>query len=120
MKLIRLYIDPSDANEANTRLRKAGVMTKITFVDPHNIKPSKSGAVRVGLSVVFDDQFEDAVELLENPDHVPKRIISMAEMSDIESAAPGNRFMSGKKLAGVVALIIFGLCLFGIWLLIAL
>lgn len=114
MKLIRLYVDPGDASEANTRLRKAGVMTEITFVDPHNIKPSKSGAMRIGLSVVYDDQFDDAVQLLENPDHVPKRVISAAEMNELESGGSVNRLMPGKQLAGVVALIIFGLYLLGV------
>ena len=114
MKLITLYVDPGDAHEASARLRKAGVLTKITFEDPHNIKPSKSGAMRVGLSVVFDDQFEDAIQLLENPDHVPKRVLSPAEMHEIESGRKGHRSRPGNKSAGLVALIIFGLWLLGV------
>ncbi len=114
MKLITLYVDPGDANEASARLRKAGVLTKITFEDPHNIKPSKSGAMRVGLSVVCDDQFEDAVQLLENPDHVPKRVMSLAEMSEIESGRWSHRYLPEKKSARLAALVVFGLCLLGV------
>jgi hypothetical protein len=119
MKLIRLYVDPGEAHEASERLREAGILTKITFEDPHNIKPSKSGAVRVALSVVCDDQFEDAVQLLENPDHVPKRVMSPAEMTEIESGRPSHRFIPGKKSAGLAVLIAFGLCLLGLVILMA-
>jgi len=92
MKLVTLYIDPGVATEANSRLRQAGVMTQLSVVDPHNMKPSKSGAERIALSVVFDDQFDDAVKLLENPRHVPQRKISIAEMNQIESAGRAGLF----------------------------
>ncbi len=109
MKLITLYVDPGEAQEASARLRAAGVMTRITVEDPHNIKPSKSGAKRIGLSVVFDDQFEDAVQLLKNPDHVPGRVISQAEMDEIDSGRADRRFKVGNRTASLVALIVFGL-----------
>ena len=76
MKLVTHFIDPGEASAAKSRLCEAGVMAEVTSVDPHIIHPSKSGAERIGLWVVFDDQFEDAILLLENPDHVPKRIIA--------------------------------------------
>jgi hypothetical protein len=113
MKLVTLYVDPGDAVEASTRLRQAGVMTKITMVDPHNIKPSKSGAQRVGLAVVFDDQFDDAVQLLENPDHTPKRIITSNEMHEIESSGRRSLFEQGMRLMGKPATIAIGACLLG-------
>lgn len=114
MKLVTQYVDPSDAARASLKLREAGVMTKVTFVDPHNIKPSKSGAVRVGLWVVYDDQFEDAVQLLKNPEHIPKRVISLAEMSKLEPSIQENRLLSRKKLLGLATIIIVGACLFAL------
>lgn len=111
MKLVTLYVDPADANEANSRLREAGVMTQISMVDPHNIKPSKSGAVRFGLSVVFDDQLDDAVELLGNPHHVPKRKISLAEMNEIESAGNKGLLKARTGLPQTAAILIFVACL---------
>ena len=67
MQLVTQFIDPSDATEANSRLRKAGVMTEITSLDPHIMSRSRTGALRIGLWVVFEDQFDDAVQLLEYP-----------------------------------------------------
>lgn len=113
MKLVTLYVDPVDAAEANSRLRRAGVMTKLTMVDPHNIKPSKSGSERVGLSVVFDDQFDDAVQLLENPRHVPKRKISLAEMNELESPGRKRLFKPGTGLPEKAAKSILVVCLLG-------
>lgn len=88
-------------------------MTEVTIVDPHNIKPSKSGATRLGLWVTFDDQFEDAVQLLENPDHVPKRIITMAEMNEIGPLPHRNLLKPAKRLLEKATLIIIGVCLLG-------
>ena len=86
MKLVTLYVDPGDASEARSRLRKAGVMAEVSCVDPHVIRPSRSGAERIGLWVVLDEQFEDAARLLENPDHVPKRVLTPEEMNKIDSS----------------------------------
>jgi hypothetical protein len=114
MRLVTLYIDPGDAAAANSRLRQAGVMTQLSFVDPHNIKPSKSGTERIALSVVFDDQFDDAVRLLKNPRHVPQRKISLAEMNEIEAAGgatPSEPTGSLKEKATTALLVI---CLLGL------
>ena len=87
MKLVTHYIDPGEATAAKSRLCEAGVMAEVSIVDPHIIRPSKSGAERIGLWVVFDDQFEDALRLLENPDHIPQRKTNLAEMNESNSTA---------------------------------
>lgn len=73
MRLVTHYIDPDVAADAKSRLCEAGILTELASVDPHVIQPSKSGAERIGLWVVSDDQFEDALLLLANPDHIPQR-----------------------------------------------
>ena len=85
MKLVTHFIDPAEASAAKSRLCEAGIMAEVTSVDPHIIRPSKSGAERIGLWVVHEDQIEDAILLLENPDHVPKRITSLNVTNEIES-----------------------------------
>jgi hypothetical protein len=85
MKLVTHFIDPGEASAAKSRLCKAGIMAEVASVDPHIIRPSKSGAERIGLWIVFEDQFEDAVLLLENPGHVPKRITSLDVIDESES-----------------------------------
>ena len=111
MRLVTLYIDPGDAADANSRLRQAGVMTQLSFVDPHNIKPSKSGAERIALSVVFDDQFDDAVRLLKNPRHVPQRKISLAEMNEIESVEQAGPLKPARSLKEKATTAVLAACL---------
>ena len=87
MQLLTQFIDPVAAAAAKTRLADAGIMVKSGSVDPHIIQPSKSGSQRIGLWIVFDEQFDDAVLLLQDPDHVPQRVISRAEMRALELSA---------------------------------
>jgi hypothetical protein len=89
-------------------------MTEITSLDPHIMSSSRTGALRIGLWVVFEDQFDDAVRLLENPDHVPQRVISLSEMDKIKPTARGSRFKSGQKMLKKLATIVFGACLLGL------
>ena len=114
MQLVTQFIDPSDATEANSRLRKAGVMTEITSLDPHIMSSSRTGALRIGLWVVFEDQFDDAVRLLEDPDHVPHRVISLSEMNRIKSTTRNSWLESGKKRLANLATLIFAACLLGL------
>jgi hypothetical protein len=114
MQLITQFIDPSDATEANSRLRRAGVMTEITSLDPHIMSSSKTGALRIGLWVVFEDQFDDAVRLLEDPDHVPHRVIPLSEMNRIKSTTDDSWLESGQKKMANLATLIFGACLLGL------
>jgi hypothetical protein len=114
MQLVTQFIDPSDATAANSRLRKAGVMTEINSLDPHIMNASRTGALRIGLWVVFEDQFDDAVRLLEDPDHVPHRVISLSEMSSIKSTTDNSWLESGQKKLANLATMVFAICLFGL------
>ena len=87
MKLVNQYLDPSEAASARLRLREAGVASLVDAMDPHNIQPSKSGATHIGLWVLVDDQLEDAIQILEDPAHVPQRIFSPDEMASLEVSA---------------------------------
>ena len=89
-------------------------MTEITSLDPHVMSPSRTGALRIGLWVVFEDQFDDAVKLLEDPNHIPKRIIPLNEMSKVKSSTQQSWLKSGKDLLENSAAIIFGACLLGL------
>jgi hypothetical protein len=108
MKLIAYYVDPAVASGVKSRLRKAGVLTELSNEDPHIVKPSRSGATRIGLWVVHDDQFGDAVKLLEDPDHVPKHVIDVEQTS--ETSSPGFE----NRLSKTLTTIILGICLFGL------
>ncbi len=120
MKVVTQYVDSGDASKAKAQLRAAGIMADIAIIDPHFIQPSKSGAVRIELWVEFDDQFDDAVQLLKNPDHIPKRVITLAEMEKIESSKNTKRHkhkvlpQAEKTSSNTVIKLIIGVCLLGL------
>ena len=119
MKLLTQFVDPADAAAANARLHAAGIMTETGSVDPHIMQPSKTGTVRIGLWVVFDDQFDDAVMLLQDPDHVPKRRISRQQMNAASTAAGRqSRGRDRRSLYHLIGIVI-GICLLGVVLLLA-
>ena len=87
MKLLNQYLDPEDAAEAKSSLREAGIASLVEAMDPHSVQPSKSGATHVGLWVLLDDQLQDAIKVLEDPAHVPSRILTHREIDQLEGKA---------------------------------
>ncbi len=114
MKLIRHFVDPAEASEVCARLRAAGIMSEVNSLDPHVIKPSKSGSVRVGLWVIFDEQHDDAVQLLDNPDHIPRQIMTPEEMNKIKPSAADASQQPNKKRAETATTLLLMACLFGL------
>jgi len=110
-KLLVYYVDPAEAAAMRRRLRAAGVMIEVDSVDPHNILPSKSGTQRIGLWVTFDDQFDDAVQLLQNSEHVPRRVISPDEMGETEASGVESKFVSTRHRNRKLAIFLSGICL---------
>ena len=115
MKLLNQYLDPEDAAEAKSSLREAGIASLVEAMDPHSVQPSKSGATHVGLWVLLDDQLQDAIKVLEDPAHVPSRILTHREIDQLEGKAE-NRVAKGRfadkllvwlLLTGLMSLIIF-------------
>ena len=113
MKIGTHYVNPGDASTAKNKLCEAGIMAELGSVEPHIVRPSKSGSERIGLWVVFNDQFEDAIQLLGNSDHLPKRIISLGEMNEIKLSTHENLFNPTTELLIKAAIIIIGACLLG-------
>ena len=98
MKLIHQYIDLGEASDAKSRLSEAGIMAEVSLVDPHIIQPSKSGAQRIGLWVVNDNQFKDALRLLENTAPVPQQYTSLEEMHQADLHTNTNLFIAMKNI----------------------
>ena len=113
MRLLDQFIDPGEAAVARQRLRAAGIATRLDSVDPHSIQPSKSGATRIGLYVLLDEQYADAVELLENPDHAPERTLSEDEIDRLEAAAEKGPKSSRQWSEHLLTLLFFA-CLLGL------
>jgi len=68
------------------RLRRAGVMTTIINDDSSRLY-SSSGVLMVGVWVAFDDQHDDAIQLIKNENHQPARVITLKEMDELEHSA---------------------------------
>jgi len=93
-KLLVYYVDPGEAAATRRRLRAAGIRVEVASVDPHLMQPSRSGSQRIGLWVVYADQFDDAVQLLQNPAHVPRRIVSEDEMVEARAGGSAARLLT--------------------------
>lgn len=72
---------------AREQLRMAGIASMVETMDAHNMLPSKSGATHVGLWVLADDQIDDAIKVLEDPAHVPARVLTHREIDQLETRA---------------------------------
>ena len=112
MKLLNRYLDPADAAEARETLRSAGIASLVEAMDPHSVQPSKSGATHVGLWVLADEQLEDAILVLENPDHAPRRVLSAAEISRLEQRA--NRRVHKSRLLDKAFMLLLVMILMGL------
>jgi len=108
MKLLAQYSDSLDAEGVSERMRRAGVMTVVTSKRSHNLSRFKTGAFKVGLWAVFDDQHDDAVQLLKNKRHKPGRVISLDEMKELENAAKDQFATTSKRFFEKAATLIFG------------
>jgi len=115
VKLVDQFVDPTEAAAARRQLREAGIACRVDSMDPHSVLPSRSGATHIGLWVLLDDQFEDALQILEKPAHRPRRILSPAEIEEVESSADrqtrrrrlGDKALTVLLLACLFALIVF-------------
>ena len=111
MKLVTQYFDLNEAEIENQRLRLSGVMSVVLSKKLSRLGARFSGHYKVGLWVVFDDQYEDARQLLENINHVPKRVISQKEMEEIERSSKSGFSMFEQTFIRNAALILMGFLL---------
>ena len=108
MKLVEEYNDSSEAEKNSLRIRRAGVMTVVTSKRSHSLSQTKTGAFKVGLWAVFDEQYEDAIHLLKNPKHKPVKKISLEKMSEIEKNVKNRFSLSVTSLFEKIAVFVFG------------
>ena len=108
MKLVTEFYDLPEAEKISNRMRRAGVMTVVTSKRSYKLSRVKTGALKVGLWVVLDEQYQDAVQLLENHDHKPKRVIPLSEMDEIQNLARLHFGSGMKKLIEKSAALFFG------------
>ena len=86
MKLLEQYQSSYDAERVAMDLRRNGILAQVSdkYSNTHSFA---SGSFKVGLWVVLDEQYEDALGLLANADYTVLNPLSEAEMLAIEGAA---------------------------------
>jgi len=111
MKLLTQYSDINEASKVYGMLRESGIMSEITSASSYMLSQTKTGAVTVGLWVVFDNQYEDAVKLLKNPNHIPEHMLTLDEMIEIEENAHKKQLNSTQKIIEKLLTWLFSLLL---------
>jgi hypothetical protein len=120
MKLVTQYFHYHEAEETSDRLRRAGVMTVALGKGFRTLGVKMTGMYQASLWVVFDDQFDDANKLLENPDHIPSRKMTTEEMNELEESIKKEQFLKGqlfirKSATVVLALLLVCVLAYVIW-----
>lgn len=112
VKLLNQYLDRNDAAAAGDRLRAAGIAVLVEAMGPQSSMPAKSGSTHIGLWVLADDQYQDAIRVLEDPAHRPQRVLGESEISRLERRA-AKRVAKSRQLDKALVLLLI-LCLMGL------
>ena len=111
MKLVRDYHHQGDAKEFSLKLRKKGILS---FTAPSRATPNRppSGLYkrhdfRVGVWVVLEEQFYDAVRLSKGNRHVVQNPLTEEEMKEIEISIEKLKYESRDRLLTTATLVVF-------------
>lgn len=85
MRMIAKYETRSEAQERAAFLQTHGIATHISDMTALRMNLAHQGRYRAGLWVVFEGQYEDAIGLLEDPDHEVSNPLSVDQMQHLET-----------------------------------
>ena len=75
-----------DAEHHAARLESKGIVTHVTAKHSQNLSRVFTGALKSGLWVLIDEQFEDAYQLLNNPKHKVTSGMDREKINEIKSS----------------------------------
>ncbi|MGH1472584.1 MAG: hypothetical protein ACRBCS_15490 [Cellvibrionaceae bacterium] len=104
MKLLKEYTDLSDAENLSERLRRKGILTHVSSKNSKQLGSFQTGAVKVGVWAVLNEQENDAISLLTNKNHKVECQLSEKEMDSIEVKAKNNITGSTNKVLSTLAI----------------
>jgi len=87
MKLLKHYSYASDAEEDAARLELRGIPTHVTAKYSQSMSRLYTGALKAGLWILLDDQYEDAYKFLNNSKHKITTGIDQQEIHRIKKLA---------------------------------
>lgn len=85
MRMIAKYETRSEAQERAAFLQAHGIATHISDMTALRLNLAHQGRFRAGLWVLFEGQYDDALGLLEDPDHEVSNPLSVDQMQHLES-----------------------------------
>jgi hypothetical protein len=112
MKLIDEFESAHDADLASLNYREKGILTQVSSRHSNSLRMI-TGATKVGLWVVLDDQYQDAIELRKNRSHRPSTTLSEDEMNQLEVLGKSQLTESSAKMLyaigyGVITVVLAG------------
>jgi hypothetical protein len=112
MQLFKSFEHLSEAELVAMQMRNKGIMTHVANRNSKNLGAIGAGPLQIGLWVVLDEQYEDARQLYDNPDHVVSEPLSEAQMRQLEAEVEDSRgLLSQHMLNGLMITIACGLLL---------
>lgn len=84
MKLIEEYYSQSEAEAAQEKLRKRGILSHVSSKQSHHLSSAQTGAFRVGLWAIIDNQYADACKILSGHQCKVRYPLNEAQMKELE------------------------------------
>ncbi|WP_299878225.1 hypothetical protein [uncultured Cocleimonas sp.] len=112
MKLLEEFYDLSEAEEIANKLENKGILTFISSKRSLHQPMRLGGTLTVGLWIVLNNQYSDAVSLLKDKKHIvtsalsPEEITTLKEQSKSATFSTFNNFIAYSIL--VICLILGG------------
>ena len=116
MRLIDEFESAHEADIASFNYREKGILTHVSSRHSNSLRMI-TGATKVGLWVVLDDQYQDAIELRRNQSHRPSTTLSENEMTELEALGKSQLTESSAKMLsaigyGVITVVLVGYILY--------
>ena len=110
MKLLKLVSSLQDANNISLQLKSRGILTFIANEETKNLYPHM-GIIRTGVWIILDYQYEDAVQILNNPDHIVSQPLTPGEMALMSKEIRKPYSQISKSMIRLTAMIFFAVAL---------
>ncbi len=113
MNLLAQYNDVSQAESLQYELRKRGVLTHVSSSNSFRLSSAQTGAVKVGLWAVIDEQYSDSMSYLRDSNHKITTVLTEEQMRQLETEFAEAQSKAGKKTLEKALAIIVGAFLLG-------
>ena len=115
MQLIGEYYSISEAEQVQRMLREKGILTHISSARSYNLSGYVTGAFKVGLWSIFDNQYHDACLLLAGDQCIVRHPLTEEQMVELDSVS--KRQSPGLILKGLtITLIILSVIIIAIFI----